>query len=362
MNSESIIEELARLYPGKKIFCNKIQDKITEIICEIEPTSEHKEYSIALSVIDRSVPHFHKETIEEYAVIKGELTLFVDGIPTILKEGDSFTIPRNIIHWARGNSTWIKATSHPGWTPNDHKKIEPAKFKNEEYWVSVNPEQIPSGDRVPGKELLTVIPQNAHILDIGCGSGKFAKFLSAKGHILTGIDINSEAIKTCQQLLPSQNFLSANLYEPLPFEDDSFDCVLSGFVFTSIIPKKSREFLVGEICRVLKPNGIFWIHDALISDSYKERYDICFPFVSDENDFFSFKDKNIASNIKACSQLRKAIDQNLIERTAHHFSKKEILKLFQNFKLLVWQNIDIKSPRTNSELKSAICVFRKTKN
>jgi len=119
MNKTKICDELNKQYPGKTIICLPA-DNPTEILCEIDPSSLHPDYSVAVSVIDRSITHVHKVTTEEYEVVKGSLDLYINGDKHILNQGDLITIKPGQKHWAEGNETWIKATSHPGWTPEDH--------------------------------------------------------------------------------------------------------------------------------------------------------------------------------------------------------------------------------------------------
>ena len=63
-------QQLATKYPNTAIFENKVDGVVAEILCEVEPTSNHQEYSFAIAVIDKSIPHYHKEIIETYKVIK----------------------------------------------------------------------------------------------------------------------------------------------------------------------------------------------------------------------------------------------------------------------------------------------------
>lgn len=53
-------------------------------------------------------------------MIKGELTLFIDGKKIVLKEGEKITIQPNTIHSAESNEAWFYTYSSPGWTPEDH--------------------------------------------------------------------------------------------------------------------------------------------------------------------------------------------------------------------------------------------------
>lgn len=59
MDVKRVIEQLKKEYPSKKIIKN-IENNPTEIICEIDPTEKHRIYSIAIAVIDQSIPHYHK--------------------------------------------------------------------------------------------------------------------------------------------------------------------------------------------------------------------------------------------------------------------------------------------------------------
>jgi len=112
VNVEKIIEELKQKYPGKKIIKNN-EENTTEIICEIEP-------GLAIAVIDRAEPHYHKKTTELYEVIKGEMVVGKDGREYKLKEGEKLEIFPNEVHYVTGNETWIKAYSEPAWTQEDH--------------------------------------------------------------------------------------------------------------------------------------------------------------------------------------------------------------------------------------------------
>jgi len=121
MINSQIKQDLQKLYPGKAILENKnANGKVTEILCEIEPTTKHPEYSLAIAVIDSNTPHYHKITTETYEVTKGTLTLFIDGVEHILQKGDTITIKPKQMHYATGNEAWIKVYSKPGWSSDDH--------------------------------------------------------------------------------------------------------------------------------------------------------------------------------------------------------------------------------------------------
>jgi len=119
MNIKKVIEELNKKYPGKKIIKNN-ENNPTEILCEVDPSTSHPEYSLAVAVIDKSQQHVHKNSTEKYKVIKGKLILYIDGKRHDLYEGEKVTVNPNQTHFAEGNETWIECYSEPGWTFEDH--------------------------------------------------------------------------------------------------------------------------------------------------------------------------------------------------------------------------------------------------
>lgn len=107
-------------YPGKSIFENSVDGVVSEMICEVEPTTDHASWSLAIAVIDKSEKHHHKKTTETYKVVKGQLKLYVDNEVIELSEGDTHTIQPGQVHWAEGDETWVECRSEPGWRIEDH--------------------------------------------------------------------------------------------------------------------------------------------------------------------------------------------------------------------------------------------------
>lgn len=119
MTADDIIKKFKTDYPGKNIVALP-EDSPTEIICEVDPTSEHPEVNVAIAAIKASTPHYHHKATEVYEVLQGELELTVDGTQTTLYEGDTHTIQPGQVHSATGNFTLVRVTSRPGWTIEDH--------------------------------------------------------------------------------------------------------------------------------------------------------------------------------------------------------------------------------------------------
>jgi SAM-dependent methyltransferase len=93
------------------------------------------------------------------------------------------------------------------------------------------------------------------LLEIGAGTGKDSKFFQDVGLNATCIDLSPEMIKLCQQ-----KGLSAQVMDmtELDFPPDSFDAV---YALNSLlhIPKAEFRIVLGNIKRILKPSGLFYL-------------------------------------------------------------------------------------------------------
>lgn len=97
------------------------------------------------------------------------------------------------------------------------------------------------------------------ILEIGCGPGALTQSLARwyPSAEIIGIDRDTAFIQFAGQQAPHIKFMEADA-AALPFEDDSFDVVISNTVQEHIEPSK----FFGEQFRVLKPNGICLVLSA----------------------------------------------------------------------------------------------------
>lgn len=68
-------------------------------------------------------------------------------------------------------------------------------------------------------------PENARILDVGCGLGMYTSKLHALGARVFGIDVQTWRLEEAQRRTNLTTFVLA-FSEALPFPDDSFDAVL----------------------------------------------------------------------------------------------------------------------------------------
>ena len=94
--------------------------------------------------------------------------------------------------------------------------------------------------------------KNEAVLDLGCGDGVLSYLLYEKGLKVSGIDLSEEAIEFAKNKTNNRiEFKVGSVYH-LPWEDNSFDIVLSSDVIEHL--EDVSQYLK-EIKRVLKPNG-----------------------------------------------------------------------------------------------------------
>jgi SAM-dependent methyltransferase len=112
------------------------------------------------------------------------------------------------------------------------------------------------------------LSSDSSVLEIGCGSGRYALRLAEKiGCRVLGLDINTNGIGNANELASQKNLESLVRFEvcdasrPLPFAEGDFDAVFSNDALCHI---PGRAALFARIHRVLKPGGRLLFSDALI--------------------------------------------------------------------------------------------------
>ncbi len=95
-----------------------------------------------------------------------------------------------------------------------------------------------------------------HVLDMGCGNGRFAPLVIAHEASYVGLDYSRGLITEAERKFPEQVFTVGDA-TALPFPDSSFDIVFSFAVIHHIPSKDMRKQFIAEAFRVLRPGGKF---------------------------------------------------------------------------------------------------------
>jgi mannose-6-phosphate isomerase-like protein (cupin superfamily) len=117
MDSERIIAELRKEFPGKNIVRIPEEDP-KELIVELGPVSEKE--SIAVAIIDRGPRHLHRVTTETYVVQTGMLRVHVDDRVVELWPGQRLRIDPGQVHWSEGHATRLLVYAEPAWQAEDY--------------------------------------------------------------------------------------------------------------------------------------------------------------------------------------------------------------------------------------------------
>jgi SAM-dependent methyltransferase len=118
------------------------------------------------------------------------------------------------------------------------------------------------------------LEQGERVLDLGCGAGAdslVASLMVGPEGSVTGIDMTPEMLEKARAGAAALEAANVSFVEGeaerLPFDDESFDVVISNGVI-DLIPDKDAVF--GEIHRVLVPGGRIQVADVTIQQPVSE--------------------------------------------------------------------------------------------
>ena len=80
-----------------------------------------------------------------------------------------------------------------------------------------------------------------HVLDAGCGDGKYTEMFRKKGAIVTGCDGSNKVIETAKKQYPHCSYDVVDISKQLPYQDNEFDLVFSNLDFSKIYEPKVYE-------------------------------------------------------------------------------------------------------------------------
>lgn len=117
------------------------------------------------------------------------------------------------------------------------------------------------------------VPPGSRLLDVGCGSGQLVLMAAKDGLDVTGVDIASNLIERARARAQAEGlrvrFEEADA-EALPFEDASFDVVVS-LIAAMFAPRP--DFVAKELLRVCTPGGTIamanWTPQGFVGQMFK---------------------------------------------------------------------------------------------
>lgn len=135
----------------------------------------------------------------------------------------------------------------------------------------------PAISELPPDALGPFLAKDQTVLEIGCGRGSVCLGLARRGLNVTGIDINEDSIEAARQKAIAEGLVAR--FEMADVLANSaggvYDLVLMIRVLTCFPEITSWEALLRGAYGRIRPGGMIWIHDFLMSpdnENYRQRY------------------------------------------------------------------------------------------
>lgn len=115
-----------------------------------------------------------------------------------------------------------------------------------------------------------VPPPHGRTLEVGCGEGRVARDLAARGHRVTGVDSTARLVSLAKEADSTSDYARCD-GAALPFRDSSFDLVV---FYNSLMDIDDMDAAVLEASRVLRPAGKLCVcvtHPTADAGSFESR-------------------------------------------------------------------------------------------
>ncbi|MFA6303670.1 MAG: class I SAM-dependent methyltransferase [Legionella sp.] len=171
------------------------------------------------------------------------------------------------------------------------------------------------------EKFIKLLPSNARIIDIGCGSGRDAKLFTNMGASVLGIDFSSNLIDIAKRNAPLAEFQLMDI-EAMNVPDATFDgawaaCSL-GHVSKEVFPD-----VIQKIHDLLKEKGYFYLALKKGTDEVLEQ-DV--RYEGDVKKFWAFFEEEELKNILQEAQF-KILDFDVVAKT-HSYQTHDAIRVF----------------------------------
>jgi len=168
-------------------------------------------------------------------------------------------------------------------------------------------------------KFLKHLKKRSRVLDLGCGSGRPAKYLFDKGIVVEGIDLSTKMIKIAKSKYPKINFKKADMRK-MNYKENSFDGIWAGYSLFHI-NKKGFLSVIRKIKQILKPNSIL----GLVMQEGKGEAEMREPLLPNEKTYLWLYSRR---------ELRDILKKNRFKVLDYSFKKPKLKGEFPYRKLL----------------------------
>lgn len=143
---------------------------------------------------------------------------------------------------------------------SDRKGFAPVLHPSAPYWFN---EAIDRLQARAWNRALTCCEfrNNAQVLDVGCGTGRWLRRLGQRNISAVGIDQSVGMLRLARERATHSPLLAGDV-QHLPFRDESFDCVI-GITVVQHIPPEQQERALREMIRVLRGGGYLILFELI---------------------------------------------------------------------------------------------------
>lgn len=123
------------------------------------------------------------------------------------------------------------------------------------------------------------LPLGSSILEIGCATGRFARFAASRGYVVCAVDVSTLMIEFVKRKSEDHGLTGIALkhagFLTMDFANEAFDAVVSGAALHHL-PDAWKLIALRNVARVLKPAGQLWLGDVVFSLAAGETPEQCF--------------------------------------------------------------------------------------
>lgn len=118
--------------------------------------------------------------------------------------------------------------------------------------------------------LIEMLPERAHVLDVGCGYGRISLPLARAGYVIEGLDLSPNLIEAARAAADAEGLavgLTVGSMTKLPYASGSFDAAICLWsAFHELLEEGEQVQTVAEMWRVLRRGGFALIEGPLYEE------------------------------------------------------------------------------------------------
>ena len=142
---------------------------------------------------------------------------------------------------------------------------------------------------------LEFVGTNKKVLDLGCNDGAIANRIRNMGNYVLGVDL-PEVTKIAERKNPGIEYVSCDLSEGLPFEDEEFDVVVALELIEHLV---DDEFFLNECNRVIRKGGKLIISTPNVAFIRNRAWLLFGKFMKDNLHFHLYTFKELRGKLRA---------------------------------------------------------------